>query len=170
MLEDEWRFRFESESPSRRLPNAVTAGQEHTCAVANGGVQCWGSNTFGELGNSTTTNALSPVTAIPAGSNVVGIAVGVSTVSSDGLQAGFSCALLNGGAVCWGSNSNGTLANPFVGKDDKVLANITNALPPSAPTITASSAGASSITLGIGAPASNGGSVNDLLWRTKAFS
>jgi len=39
---------------------AVDAGETHTCAVVNGGVQCWGSNTSGQLGDGTNSNSLVP--------------------------------------------------------------------------------------------------------------
>ena len=47
---------------------AISAGGDHSCAVDNeGGVQCWGDNSFGELGNGTeaTAYAAVPVTGYP---------------------------------------------------------------------------------------------------------
>ena len=30
---------------------AISLGDEYACAIVNGGVQCWGDNATGELGN-----------------------------------------------------------------------------------------------------------------------
>jgi len=40
----------------------MSAGKQHACAVlSDGRVQCWGSNTYGEIGDGTTNDATSPV-------------------------------------------------------------------------------------------------------------
>ncbi len=80
--------------------SASSGGQ--TCAVqSHGGVDCWGYNEEGQLGNGTTVSSATPVEV-----NGITHAASVSTGS------GFSCALLSGGSIdCWGYNAYGTLGN-----------------------------------------------------------
>ena len=84
---------------------SITAGSFHTCAVLNtGAVNCWGTNSFGRLGNGTTTDSSVPVA-------VAAFTDGATAVS---ITAGdfHTCALLNTGAVnCWGCNGYGQLGN-----------------------------------------------------------
>ncbi|MBC7710727.1 MAG: Ig-like domain repeat protein [Rhizobacter sp.] len=75
---------------------AISAGRSSACAVlTTGGVQCWGDNSFGQLGDGTYTNRSTPVA-------VVGLSSPVTQVAVAGYH---TCALMNSGAVkCWGGN------------------------------------------------------------------
>ncbi|HTB73416.1 MAG TPA: hypothetical protein VK762_09245 [Polyangiaceae bacterium] len=88
---------------------AIAAGDFTTCALlTNGTVQCWGLNTWGNVGTSSSSSCGGDlcVTAPVAVSGLSGAAVAIAV----GYQV--TCALISGGTVeCWGNNSNGELGN-----------------------------------------------------------
>ena len=92
---------------------SVLAGYGTACAVlSNGGMDCWGWNNDGQLGNGTTTNSSTPVTvADPTGtttlSGVTQASIGV--IGGNGGDA--TCAVASGAIDCWGGNDRGELGN-----------------------------------------------------------
>jgi hypothetical protein len=80
------------------------SGSSSVCVVtASGAVQCWGDNTYGQLGN----GGFALGSDVPA--PVVGLDNGVTAVS---VGAAAACAITAGGAVqCWGDNAFGQLGN-----------------------------------------------------------
>jgi alpha-tubulin suppressor-like RCC1 family protein len=83
---------------------AIAAGENHTCALrSDGTVECWGSNSSGQLGPSGPTGRVDSTTTpvpVPGLRDVTAIAVGT----------GSSCALLKDRTVkCWGTaNTSGS--------------------------------------------------------------
>jgi alpha-tubulin suppressor-like RCC1 family protein len=92
----------------------VEAGEAHACAVrSDGSLWCWGGNVYGELGDGTTTDRLTPVPVLdPTGQAPLGDVVQVSAASSPHTYERHTCALTGAGAVyCWGINESGQLGD-----------------------------------------------------------
>jgi alpha-tubulin suppressor-like RCC1 family protein len=89
----------------------VAAGGAHSCALlTSGGIECWGSNAYGQLGNGTTTDSVTPVVAVTA-------QYGANSVSAGGYH---TCGVvwvsvppvsLQSTVQCWGYNGYGELGN-----------------------------------------------------------
>lgn len=81
---------------------SIATGAFHNCVVlSTGGIQCWGSNVHGELGDGTTSSDNLPV-------QVTGISTAREVVAGDR----HTCALLADGTVrCWGANDMGQLGS-----------------------------------------------------------
>jgi len=84
---------------------AYYGGPTTHCALVGDGVQCWGDNAFGQLGNGVSTRTRSPV-------DVVGIADAVD-ISAGGVHTCAALALPGGvkAARCWGANDDGQLGD-----------------------------------------------------------
>jgi len=79
----------------------IATGAGHTCGVTTtGALKCWGDNSYGQLGDGTTTARRTPTTILASG--VTGVVTGYA----------HTCALLSTYEVkCWGDNSSGQLGN-----------------------------------------------------------
>lgn len=81
----------------------LIAASDHTCVITvEHGVECWGDNSTGGLGDGTTTSSTTPVDVVGLPADNIAVAAGDR----------FSCALTAGGAVsCWGHNEFGQLGD-----------------------------------------------------------
>jgi len=81
----------------------IALGSEHSCVVTTGGsVECWGDNTYGQLGDPDFSELLSAV-ARP----VPGL-TGVNDIAAGYLH---TCALREGEVLCWGANDRSQLGH-----------------------------------------------------------
>ncbi len=82
--------------------SGIVAGGSHTCAITAAGLAyCWGSNTYGQLGDGTLVDRLTP-TAVNFGFSFTTLRLGLD----------HTCGLLaDGRAFCWGRNQFGQVGN-----------------------------------------------------------
>jgi len=85
-------------------PAALAPGAEHSCVLLQDGrVECWGDNSFGQLGNGSERGIFNPPTA-PV--------TGITTATAATSGAEHTCALLRGGRIqCWGRGFFGRLGD-----------------------------------------------------------
>ncbi|HEX4334667.1 MAG TPA: Ig-like domain-containing protein [Polyangiaceae bacterium] len=79
----------------------ICQGGDFGCAIASGGVVCWGEGSAGQLGNGGTLDSLVPVPVTNASGGATSVVCG----------AYHACAIVNGAAVCWGHNSDGQIGD-----------------------------------------------------------
>ena len=107
----------------------LSAGQDHTCVVIDGGVKCWGNGSNGQLGDGGSgfrhyapvprdVMGLEPGT----GAGIIAVSLGGETsavIHSAPIPApSHTCALLeNGGLKCWGPGGSGQLGHGEDGED-----------------------------------------------------
>ncbi len=83
----------------------IAAGINYSCAVVNDGARCWGHNLNGQLGTGDTAATTTPA-------QVSGLSGGVTEIAvSQDPDYQHTCAIVNGGAKCWGYNYLGQLGN-----------------------------------------------------------
>lgn len=86
-----------------------TSGTFRTCGLLSDNTYCWGNNGYGQLGNGTTTDSMTPVKVVrqsyPGG-------IGSHKITDIASGAYFNCAIIDTGEVyCWGYNNKGQLGN-----------------------------------------------------------
>jgi len=92
--------------PVTGLPSGIKEigiGGDHTCAITEAGkALCWGDNSYGQLGDGTTTDRLTPVQVVSLPTGAAELAVG----------AVHNCVRTTAGkVVCWGYNGDGQLGD-----------------------------------------------------------
>lgn len=85
----------------------IAIGSNHVCVVSGGDPWCWGSNSYGQIGDGTTSNASSPTRVKNLGSSLGYAVSDLHTVP----WAYHTCAVADSKAYCWGRNSRGQLGN-----------------------------------------------------------
>ena len=86
---------------------SVAVGGFHSCALESGKAYCWGSDTYGELGDGVAGGASPHPVAVYSGGVLAGKTLTRITVGYDD-----TCALDSGGAAyCWGRNYQGELGD-----------------------------------------------------------
>jgi alpha-tubulin suppressor-like RCC1 family protein len=96
--------------------NGTAVASAGDCAVlASGGVDCWGDNSYDQLGNGTTTQSSTAAVAV-VGLGGSGLLSGVaSLVAGDNSH----CVVLHSGGVdCWGNGAQGQLGNGQANEND----------------------------------------------------
>ena len=88
-----------------RYVTDIATGGEHTCAIADGGVFCWGANGSGRLGDGSQTDRSVPVV-VP--SLAPSQAYNATHITAGGYH---TCAIAQATAYCWGRNGEGQLGN-----------------------------------------------------------
>ena len=88
----------------------VSAGWRNACGVtSDGAAYCWGYNSFGQLGDNSTTTSPVPVAVSTAG---VLLGKTVKQISQSSAMFGHTCAVTaDGAAFCWGLNTSGQLGD-----------------------------------------------------------
>lgn len=88
----------------------VVTGQDHACALDEGNVWCWGTNSDGQLGNGDNAQSPNPVAVVESW--------GSATVTDMASSRRTVCAIAGGGAWCWGLGSAGQLGNGVDGNSN----------------------------------------------------
>lgn len=95
---------------------ALSGGVSHMCAVANGGVRCWGTNAYGQLGYESPTVSGSPSPGAP-----LSLGLGAQLLTSGYAH---NCVVMNGRVQCWGYGGAGELGNNDTAADNLLASDV----------------------------------------------
>lgn len=84
----------------------ISVGLNHSCALADGNVYCWGLNSSGQIGDNTTSRRLLPVAVAKLQNGLYDL-----TTTAIGGGSNRSCAIANDKTFCWGRNSEGQIGD-----------------------------------------------------------
>ncbi|MBN2161226.1 MAG: hypothetical protein JW807_17695 [Spirochaetes bacterium] len=105
------KFRIEEGALISEEPN-ISAGNHHTCTLDESGhAWCWGRNTYGELGNGTSSDFQNTPTPVSGGHSFSAITTGYY----------HTCGITDtGDAYCWGYNNYGQAGNAAASEQELV--------------------------------------------------
>jgi alpha-tubulin suppressor-like RCC1 family protein len=87
----------------------ISAGGQTNCALKNGNAFCWGDNTYGEIGDGTTTSRTSPTL---VGGGYTWESISTFNDSYPGDNVATTCGITTSGtAYCWGANKEGEVGD-----------------------------------------------------------
>ena len=97
-----------SSTPTNLTTKSIVSNGTSYCALlTSGGVDCWGSGFYGQLGNGQNNDSAKPVAVVSTSGS--GTLSGVASLTSD--YNGYCALLTSGGVDCWGSGGSGELGN-----------------------------------------------------------
>lgn len=91
--------------PAIKHISAISAGEHHTCAIADGKIYCWGANESGQLGNANTESKSNIPVPVSISDDII---KNISAISAGDRH---TCAIADGKIYCWGANESGQLGN-----------------------------------------------------------
>lgn len=96
-----------------KVVTAIGGSANTSCAITEGKIYCWGSNTNGLLGNNVGSGSYNTPQPVVAGntSTTLPSTYTATAISTSGSRSNTLCAIANGKAYCWGNNYVGEVGD-----------------------------------------------------------